>query len=273
MTTASHDDRLYAAYPQGEVFAYDGASWQNLGNPLGSKDRCTQIHSMGVYRGELYAGTWPTGNVAVLRHNKWIDLGRLGDSTEIVGLTVYNGSLHAGTIPRAELFRFDGPDSWTSIRRLFDPPGFEPAPVRSGGPGVADWSRASSMAVFQGKLFVSTATCYRTNIPSQRDMEPRGKVFSYDCGAAISLDRDLAPGWRHVVAVRRGAALELYIDGQLASRADCKANSVDISTDAPLLIGHGPQSHFRGKMRDVRLYNRALAAGEIDSLAQTFADK
>ncbi|HEX2474107.1 MAG TPA: hypothetical protein VHK01_05150, partial [Lacipirellulaceae bacterium] len=128
-TLTVHDGRLYAAYPQGEVFAYDGSTWESLGNPLGSTTQCSQIHSQGVFQGNLYVGTWPLGKVAVWRDGHWTDLGRLGDATEVTALTTYNGCFYAGTIPRAEVFRFDGPNQWTSIRRLFDPPGFEPVPV------------------------------------------------------------------------------------------------------------------------------------------------
>src|SRR5262249_42216550 len=73
-TLAVHDGRLFAAYPQGEVYAFDGSTWENLGNPLGTFSECNQIHSMGVYRGELYIGSWPKGKVAVWRDGKWIDL-------------------------------------------------------------------------------------------------------------------------------------------------------------------------------------------------------
>jgi hypothetical protein len=266
-TLLVHDDRLHAAYPRGEVYAYDGDTWENLGNPHGSTTECNQIHALGVHNGELYAGSWPLGKMAVRRGGKWIDLGRLGDATEVVGLTVYNGSFYAGTIPRAELFRFDGPNQWTSIRRLFDPPGFEPVPVGGGGPGVADWSRASSLAVFQGQLFVSTATCYRTNIDLPLQGEIRGKVYSFSAGVAVSSDRDFGPGWKHIAAVRDGRALKLYVDGRITATSTA-ASDLDISDDAPLKIGFGPQSHFRGKIRDVRLYNRALAEAEIHSLHQ-----
>jgi len=267
-TLAVHDGRLFAAYPKGEVYAYDGSAWENLGNPHGSTKECNQIHALGVFRGELYAGSWPKGKVAVRKGGEWVDLGRLGDATEVVGLTVYNGSLYAGTIPRAEVFRFDGPERWTSIRRLFDPPGFEPVPVGAGGAGVADWSRASSLGVFQGKLFVSTATCYRTSLSSPLPDEMRGKVYSFAAGAGVSSDRDLGAGWKHVAAVRAGRTLKLHVDGRLAATSDIAAESLDVSTDTPLLIGLGPQSHFRGKLRDVRLYNRALAEDEIQSLQQ-----
>src|SRR5262249_51548291 len=153
--------------------------------------------SLGVYRGELYIGSWPKGKVAVLRDGKWVDLGRLGDATEVIGLANYNGSFYAGTIPRAEVFRFDGPEKWTSIRRLFNPPRFEPVPVGSGAKEVQDWSRASSLAVYQGKMFVSTATCYRTNIESALPKEIRGKVYSFATGSVVSYDEDLGAGWKH----------------------------------------------------------------------------
>ncbi len=265
-TLAVHDDRLFAAYPNGEVFTYDGSAWQSLGNPHGSRDVCKQIHAMGVYRGELHVGSWPLGKMAVWRGGKWIDLGRLGDATEVVGLTVYNGSFYAGTIPRAEVFRFDGPENWPSIRRLFDPRGFVPTPVDGGGPEVADWSRASSLAVFQGKLFVSTATCYRTNMPSPLSDEPRGKVFAYATGAGVSSDRDFGPGWKHVAAVREARRLKVFIDGRLAAASAVAPENFDVSNAVPLLIGFGPQSHFRGKIREVRLYNRALGPMEIQAL-------
>lgn len=264
-TLAVHDERLYAAYPRGEVYAYDGSVWQNLGNPYGSLDECKQIHAMGVYQGELYAGTWPLGKVAVLRNGKWVDVGRLGDATEVVGLTVYNGSMYAGTIPRAEVFRFDGPNRWTSVRRLFNPPGFEPVPVSAGGPGVEDWSRASSLAVFRGKLFVSTATCYRTMLSSPRPDEIRGKVYSFSAGSGVSSDRDMGPGWKHVAAIREGHTLKLYIDGKPVAASEATADDLDVTNEAPLRIGFGPQSHFRGKIRDVRLYHRAIGEEEIRS--------
>jgi hypothetical protein len=56
---AVHAGKLYTAYPRGEVYAYDGSDWENLGNPFSTLDECNQIHSLGVYLGELYIGSWP----------------------------------------------------------------------------------------------------------------------------------------------------------------------------------------------------------------------
>lgn len=265
-TLTVHDGRLYAAFPKGEVYAYDGSTWENLGNPYGDLVICNQVHSQGVYQGNLHIGAWPKGKVAVRRDGQWEDTGPLGDATEVTSLTTYNGCLYAGTIPRAEVFRLDGPNQWTSLRRLFDPPGFEPVSVGERGEGVADWTRASGACVFQGKLFVCTATCYRTMMAEPRPDEMRGKVFSYQAGAAVSLDDDLEPGWKHVAAVRNGRELRLYVDGKLAAAAEAGGDELDVSCDSPLRIGFGPQSHFRGKIREVRLYNRSLNEDEIQAI-------
>jgi hypothetical protein len=133
---------------------------------------------------------------------------------------------------------------------------------------VADWSRASSLGVFQGKLFVSTATCYRTSLSSPLPDEMRGKVFSFAAGAGVSSDRDVGPGWKHIVAVREGGTLKLHVDGRLVSKSDVTAGNLDVSSGAPLLIGFGTQSHFRGKLREVRLYGRALSEHEMELLHQ-----
>jgi hypothetical protein len=260
-----HDGRLFTAYPQGEVFAYDGNTWENLGSPLGSLDECNQIHSMGVYRGELYVGIWPSGKVAVLRDARWSDLGKLSDATEVVGLAAYNGQLFAGTIPRAELLRFDGPGKWTSIRRLFDPMDFNPVPVGSGAKEVQDWTRASSLAIYGGKLFVTTATCYRTKIDDPLPDDIRGNVYAFKTGACASFDENLGAGWKHVAAVRRDNTLELYVDGQLVASASID-KPINVTTSSPIQIGAGPQGHFHGKLREVRLYDRAISDSEITGL-------
>jgi hypothetical protein len=260
-TLAVHDGKLYTAYPKGEVFAYDGAEWQTLGNPFGSIDECSQIHSLGTYRGELHVGSWPKGRVARWHDGKWVDCGRPGDATEVIALAVHNGSLLAGTIPRAEVFRFDH-GQWTSLRRLFDPPAFEPVPVGSKDwSRVSDWSRATSIAVYDGRLFVTTGTCHRTMIESPLDDEVRGKVYAFEVGSCVSLDRDLGAGWKHVTAVRASGRMKLYVDGLLAAHSD--RAKLDITNDAPLRIGLGERSYFSGQIRDVRLYDRAIDDDEV----------
>lgn len=266
-TLTVHNGRLYVAYPKGRVYAYDGSTWEDLGNPFGTRRICSQIHTMGVHRGELYAGSWPIAKVAVLRDGKWVDTGWLGDALEVVALATYNGAFYAGSIPRAEVFRFDGPQRWVSMRRLFDPPGFVPVMPGLGRKGVKDWTRASSFAVYQGKLFSSTATCYRTKMDEPRPVEIRGKVYSFSVGSSVSLDRDMGPGWKHVAAVRNKKAMELFVDGKLVASSKIAGDLLDVSSEAPLRIGFGSHSHFYGKIREVKIFNRGLGEEEIQALA------
>ncbi len=264
-----HNGQLFAGFPQGKTFLFKGDHWDDLGNPLGMLEKCDQLHSHGVFGDELYVGTWPLGMVAVRRNDKWEDMGRLGDAYEIVALAVYNGSFYGGSIPRAEVYRFDGPNRWTSVGRLFDPPGYQPVPVGTIVAATQDWTRASSLAVYQGKLFGSTATCYRAQItPPPPADDIRGKVFSVQAGAAVSSDRDLGAGWKHVAAVRKDNLLQLYVDGKLVATAQSDVPGLDASCESPLLIGRGQQAHFHGKIREVRLYNRALKETEVGELSR-----
>jgi hypothetical protein len=266
-TMGVHDGKLYVAVSPAEVYSYDGDTWESLGNPYGSLEISNQVHCIQVYRGELHVGTWPQGRVAVRRKGKWEDCGRLGDATEVVSLLVYNGKLYAGTIPRAEVFRYEGGRRWTSMRRLFAPEGWESAP--RGGPGNSadwtDWTRAGGLTIYGGKLFASTATCTR-NLIKPMPNETRGRVYSMEAGKNISYDHDLGSGWKHLVAVRDHENLRLYVDGELKASERFNSGDYDISNREPLRIGFGEIDYFSGKIREVRVYNRALTDREIPRL-------
>ena len=84
----------------------------------------------------------------------------------------------------------------------------------------------------------------------------------------MTYDHELPPGWRHVTAVRVADRLRLYVGGeQVAESAIFQPADFNLSTEQPLLIGGGPGDYFNGRLRDVRLYNRALSAEEIQGLA------
>jgi len=76
--------------------------------------------------------------------------------------------------------------------------------------------------------------------------------------------------WHHVAAVFDGSRMDLYIDGVLNS-GDSNGNVTSIHQNASRLVvgyclaagGH----YFSGSIDDVRVYNRALSAAEIDELA------
>jgi chitodextrinase len=82
-------------------------------------------------------------------------------------------------------------------------------------------------------------------------------------------NRLLKSTWTYVAATYDGAALRLYVNGiQAASVAGTGAMP---SSTQPLRIGGNSMGSqwFRGRIDDVRVYNRALSASEIQSDMQT----
>jgi hypothetical protein len=236
-----YNGHLYATgYDEGAAYRYDGASWESLGR-VGEDAR--QTYGFAVHGGELYISEWPNARVYKYGGDKnWIAAGRLGDEMETMPLVLYNGKLYAGTLPSAEIYRYDGDTRWTKIGRVDFTPDVQ-------------YRRAWSMAVFQGRLFVGTL--------------PSGHVHSVQAGACATYDRALAPGWRHITAVKERNRLVLYVDGaRVATSASFDAQAFDLSTREPLRIGFGPHDYFNGRIQDVRFYRRALSTSEIKTLAR-----
>jgi hypothetical protein len=70
--------------------------------------------------------------------------------------------------------------------------------------------------------------------------------------------------WYYVAGTYDGAYARLYINGNFNNQA---AGTGSISTSAlPLTIGGGSGINFNGLLDDVRIYNRALSAAEIQAL-------
>lgn len=214
--------------------------WESLGQPPGS----TQTYAGVAYRGELYAGTWPLGQV--FRHaggQGWALAGQwVGYEKEVMGMNVYNGKLYCGTLPSADIYRFDAPDAWSRVGQLDRTPD-------------AILRRAWSLCVHDGRLYSGTL--------------PSGHVFSFEAGKMATHDRVLPAGWRHVAAVKDGDFLRVYLDGApVAASAEFRPGDYSLSNGEPLRIGWGPTDYFRGSMRDVRIYRRALSAPEASGLAR-----
>ncbi|MDB5336989.1 MAG: hypothetical protein JWN70_2608 [Planctomycetaceae bacterium] len=267
---AVHDGKLYVGYPN--VYAFDGRNWEFAGTPIGDtpidQKQYLQVHSLEIYRGKLLAGMWPEARVVEHQGGEqWADRGRLGDGSEINALTVYNGKLYAGAIPRGEVSRYDDEQGWTSLHKFFSPPGWEPGPptdpVRA---EINNWTRVTSLTVYQGLLFASIGSC--TSALKDAPAGVRGSVYSVKAGECISYDKDLGPGWKHLVAQRSGGELKLYVDGRMVAKsaAPFRNEDYDLSTNQPLRIGSGEQDFFTGRIREVRLYRRAITDTEIGAL-------
>jgi hypothetical protein len=239
MSLAVFNGGLYSTGNGGAgVWRYEGGTnWSDCGK----QGQETQTYSVAIHVGNMYAGTWPSGSVFRYDGEKtWTNCGRLGQEKEVMAMVVYNGKLYGGTLPLAEVYRYDGATTWTRTGQLDTTPG---VPYR----------RAWTMAVYQGQLFAGTL--------------PSGRVYSMEAGKNVTYDRELAPGWRHLAAVRAGNKLMLYVDGKLAATSSAfDPAEYDISNDMLLHIGFGAHDYFNGSMRDLRIYNRALTDSEISGL-------
>ncbi len=233
-------DALYASsYDDGSVFRFNGKSWESLG----VVPDATQTYGFAVHRGDLYVSEWPRAHVYRFQDHperQWIDTGKLGNELEAMPLVVYNGSLYCGSLPTAEVYRLD-PAGWTNVGRVDHTPDVK-------------YRRAWSMAIFQGRLFVGAL--------------PSGRVQSLSAGQCVSWDEEFPEGWRHIAAVRKGAMLQLFVDGKLAAEQQFSGEEpISLDGVAPLRIGNGAQNTLRAHLSDLRLYRGALDPGQIQGLA------
>jgi hypothetical protein len=100
----------------------------------------------------------------------------------------------------------------------------------------------------------------------------RFEVQNTGTGNKDVLDSNAVPNdeWHHITAVYTGTELKLYVDGSLDTSMSATVDSIGDSS-ANLGIGYGLYSsyggtYFDGDIDEVRLYERALSAEEIEQL-------
>ena len=74
--------------------------------------------------------------------------------------------------------------------------------------------------------------------------------------------------WHHIVGIRKGDTLKVYVDG-IWDDTTTGVGSYDVSSNNTLKLGRRDGSlpaYYRGIADDIRLYNRALTAAEIAAL-------
>lgn len=79
--------------------------------------------------------------------------------------------------------------------------------------------------------------------------------------------------WIHMAGTYDGNLMKLYIDGEEIGQRSLSGN-INLDPNRPLTIGveengggHVPENPFDGRIDEIRIYNRALAASEIAEIA------
>jgi hypothetical protein len=96
----------------------------------------------------------------------------------------------------------------------------------------------------------------------------------YSAGTVVSFGASaLGPGqWRHLVATYDGSRLRTYLDGQPAGTGAPISGPIASATGA-LLFGAAPASNTvetKGEIDEIRLYNAALSASQVQQLHATY---
>jgi hypothetical protein len=159
-------------------------------------------------------------------------------------------------IPKAQVYRYEADGHWTLLGSLASRPDFSEQVT-------ASWNRVTCFAAHQGRLFAGTGSCRGRAC----DVDPDGtlgRVYAAQAGQMVSHEHDIGGDWTHLVAVRHGKQLRLYVNGRLSGSSPAPAgHSFQLSNPRPWTIGSGPQSSFDGAIADVRLYGEAIAESEI----------
>ena len=239
---AVFDGYIYAtSLDWGHVYRYDGNTWTDCGQ-VGDEKVNTQCYGFAAYEGKLYVSTWASGRVYRFDGiNKWTDVGQLGEELEVMGMIVHNGRLIAGTLPLGEVYSYEGDTTWLRMDQLDKTPDVK-------------YRRAWTMAEHDGKVFCGTL--------------PSGKIYGFEAGKSVMSPNKIPSGWQHVAAIKITDRLKLYVNGKLVSETKIPASmKFNLNNESPIKIGFGSNDYFYGRMRELRLYDRALSNQEIKVLS------
>lgn len=76
-------------------------------------------------------------------------------------------------------------------------------------------------------------------------------------------------GWQHVAAIKTKDELRLYLNGKMVGKRDIPENvKFDLNPATSLKIGFGSNDYFKGRLKEIRFYKRALKESEILYLAE-----
>lgn len=160
--------------------------WSRISGTAGtiggnSTTAIASVSASAVFDGSLYVGTSKSNAAEVYRYSgtsgTWTVMngtaGTFGGQTSVdavTSMTVFNGNLYIGTREdnTAEIWRYDGGTTWTRVSQS------TPGTIASAGTASIDG--ISSMAVYNGRLYVGT-----------RELPGNAQIYRYEGGTTWTL--------------------------------------------------------------------------------------
>ncbi|MHC4799112.1 MAG: LamG domain-containing protein, partial [Planctomycetota bacterium] len=150
---------------------------------------------------------------------------------------------------------------------------FSKKPIDFGGGdfSISLWFKATHSKGRQDLLGATVAGKHSLLI----ELNERTLRFLYRCPPGnrggsetnYKMGKEMVGSWHHVVAMKKGAGLLLYLDGK---RVGSAKNKKHLEGAFNVVLGnlhkHKSERHFSGSIDDVRIYDQSLPETEIESL-------
>lgn len=133
-----------------------------------------------------------------------------------------------------------------------------------GGYSIEAWIKTQSDGAVVTKMQFSNERGWYNRVESGK-LHNRLQADNGNSGNSTSNVSD--NNWRHTVAVidRKGGRQQVYIDGTLEGNPQIADVVGAVSNERDVVVGsyHDGKEYFKGIIDEVRIYNRALNAGEV----------
>jgi glucose/arabinose dehydrogenase/PKD repeat protein len=257
---------------QGHVVAVDAPSQTDGSGTLWSfqswSDGAAAAHSIATpaaaatYTATFVQSAAPAGLVAAYGFDAGsgtsvADSSGLGNSGSLSG-AVWDGAGRFGSA-----LRFDGVNDWVTVA---DAASLDLA----AGMTVEAWVRPSALGGWRTVVFKERAGGSVYGLyADEGGGRPLGQVFIGAERNAVGSASLPVSAWSHLAATFDGAVVRLYVNGALAG-SSAMSGSMAASTGVLRIGGNSVWSEwFAGLIDEVRVYNRALGAAEIQRDMQT----
>ena len=222
------------------------------------RDRLAQDGRGDVRRSARCRRTWSAPGASTRRPGTTTaDASGRGNTGTLSGATRNTGGRFGGALS------FDGVNDWVTVagRRLARPHHRHDA--RGVGPPDRDRVRLADACCSRS----SPATSSTRSTPATARAAPRRTSSPPPTAASAARRATPLNAWTHLAATYDGATLRLYVNGVQAALARAVTGAIRVSTGALRIGGNSIWSDewFAGLIDEVRVYNRALTAAEIQA--------